>query len=66
MGFIKSALVGAAIYAGIQYITKKDILTGRSILDELLEKAPEFIDKAKIYAKEVEIKVEQPIDPHYS
>ena len=58
MGFIKSALIGAAVYAGVQYITKKDILTGRSILDDLLEKAPEYIDKAKIYAKEVEIQLE--------
>ncbi|WP_316771488.1 YtxH domain-containing protein [Pedobacter frigiditerrae] len=60
MGFIKSALIGAAVYAAVQYITKKDVLTGRSILDDILERAPEYIEKAKIYAKEVEIKMEAP------
>ncbi len=63
MGFIKSALIGAAVYAAVQYITKKDILTGRSILDELLEKAPEFVDKAKIYAKEVEVRLDNSYEP---
>lgn len=68
MGFIKSALFGAAVYAAVQYITKKDVLTGRSILDDLMERAPEYLDKAKIYAKEVEIKMdssapEEPIIP---
>jgi hypothetical protein len=47
MGFIKSALIGAAVYAAIKHITKKDALTGRSIVDDLMEKAPEWIDQVK-------------------
>ena len=64
MGFIKGVLFGVAAYAAVQHITKKDMLTGRSILDDLLERAPEYIDKAKIYAEEVEINVRQSDDPY--
>jgi len=64
MGFIKGALFGAAVYAAVQHITKRDMLTGRSILDNLVDSAPEFIDKAKIYAKEVEINLKSPTDPY--
>ena len=64
MGFIKGALFGVAVYAAVKHITKKDILTGRSILDNLVEKAPEYIDKAKIYAKEVEINLKGATDPY--
>jgi len=45
MGFIKNALIGIAIFEGIKYLTKKDAL-GYSKLDELKEKAPQWIDKA--------------------
>lgn len=46
MGLLKTALIGAAVYGAIKYITKKDD-TGRSILDDLQEKAPEWMDKAR-------------------
>lgn len=62
MGFIKGALFGIAVYAAVKHITKKDILTGRSMLDNLVEKAPEYIEKAKIYAKEVEVNLKGPTD----
>ncbi|RZL48381.1 MAG: YtxH domain-containing protein [Pedobacter sp.] len=62
MGFIKGALFGAAVYAAVQYVTKKDILTGRSLLDDFIEKTPEYVEKAKIYAKEVEINVDSASD----
>ena len=62
MGFIKSALIGAAVYAAIQHVTKKDVLTGRSILDDVLDKAPEYIDRAKVYVKEAEIKVDSALN----
>lgn len=52
MGFIKGAIFGAAAYAAVQYLTKKDLLTGRSKLEELLDDAPAYIDKAKSYLKE--------------
>ena len=62
MGFIKGALFGVAVYAAVQHITKKDILTGRSILDDFLEKTPEFVNKAKAFASEVGIVSDLPID----
>ncbi|MES2830346.1 MAG: YtxH domain-containing protein [Bacteroidota bacterium] len=56
MGLVKTALIGAAVYGAIKYITKKDDITGRSIVDDLKDKAPEWIDKAKGYKQEMEAK----------
>lgn len=47
MGLFKTALIGAAVYGAIKYITKKDVATGKSIADEIQDKAPEWIEKAK-------------------
>jgi len=46
MGLFKTALIGAAVYGAIKYITKKDE-TGRSIMDNIKDKAPEWMEKAK-------------------
>lgn len=46
MGFIKNAIIGIAIFEGIKYLTKKDIL-GTSNFDRLKEQVPELIEKAK-------------------
>ncbi|MGA9650937.1 hypothetical protein, partial [Pedobacter sp.] len=46
MGFIKNAIVGIALYEGINYLTKKNAL-GISKLDQIKEQAPEWLDKAK-------------------
>jgi hypothetical protein len=46
MGLLKTAIIGAAIYGAIKYVTKKDI-NGKSIVDDIKEKAPEWADKAK-------------------
>lgn len=46
MGFIKNAIVGIAIYEAIKYLTKKDAL-GYSKLDELRERAPEWLEKTR-------------------
>jgi len=54
MGLLKTALIGAAVYGAIKYITKKDELTGRSIADDLKDKAPEWIDKAKGYKSDLQ------------
>lgn len=54
MGFFKGAIFGAAAYAAVQYLTKKDLLTGRSKLDELIERTPEYIDNVKSYVREAE------------
>ena len=52
MGLLKTAILGAAVYAGVKYITKKDAITGKSIVDDIKDKAPEWIDKAKGYKRE--------------
>ena len=51
MGFFKNLLVGAAVVAGYNYITKKRP-DGKSVMDDLKEKAPEWIDKAKQFGQE--------------
>lgn len=47
MGLFKNALIGAALYGAYKYVTKRDKLTGRSIADDIKDKAPEWIEKAK-------------------
>lgn len=46
MGFIKNAIVGIALYEAYKYLTKKDAL-GHTKVDEIKEKAPEWLEKAK-------------------
>jgi hypothetical protein len=46
MGLLKTALIGAAVYGVIKYVTKKDV-NGRSIVDDLKENAPKWADEAK-------------------
>ena len=60
MGFIKGALFGIAVYAAVQHITKKDVLTGRSMLDELMDKTPEYINKVKTYTHQVQDELSEP------
>ncbi len=49
MGLLKFIIVGAAVGYGVNYITKKGE-DGRSVLDDLTENAPEWLDQAKKYA----------------
>lgn len=51
MGLLKTALIGAAVYGAIKYVTKKDI-NGRSMFDDLKDKAPEWADKAKRFKED--------------
>jgi len=46
MGLLKTALIGAAVYGAVKYLTKKDEL-GRSKMDDIKEQAPEWLEKAK-------------------
>lgn len=46
MGLIKNALLGFALYKGVQYLTKKNEF-GQSKFDELKESAPKILDNAK-------------------
>ena len=56
MGLLKKAIIGAAIYGAYKYITKPDEVTGKTIVDDLKEKAPEWIDKAKSFKDDLENK----------
>ncbi|MBC7744997.1 MAG: YtxH domain-containing protein [Flavobacterium sp.] len=51
MGFIKSLVIGAALVAGVNYITKKRP-DGTSLVDDIKDKAPEWINKAKDFANQ--------------
>jgi len=55
MGLLKTALIGAAVYGAIKYITKKDE-NGRSIVDDLKERAPEWMEKAKGFKTDMQMK----------
>lgn len=46
MGFIKNVLIGVAVYQAVKFFTKKGE-DGRTKIDELKEKAPEWMEKAK-------------------
>jgi hypothetical protein len=46
MGLLKTAIIGAAVYGAIKYVTKKDI-NGKSLVDDLKENAPKWADEAK-------------------
>ncbi|UKT62896.1 YtxH domain-containing protein [Pedobacter mucosus] len=53
MGLLKYAILGAAAVYGFKYATKKRTSDGKSLLDDLREKAPEFADKVKNYGEKV-------------
>lgn len=46
MGLFKTVLIGAAVYGAVKYLTKKDMY-GRTKMDDLKDKAPEWMDKAR-------------------
>ena len=48
MRIVKFMAIGAAVGYGIYYLTKEK-KNGKSILDELLEDAPDYLDRAKKY-----------------
>lgn len=58
MGLFKTALIGAAIYGIVKYVTKKDI-NGRSIVDDVKEKAPEWMEKAKNLKDNLKVELER-------
>jgi hypothetical protein len=51
MSILKYAMIGAAVAYGINYVTRKRA-DGTSIMDELTEKAPEWLEKGKHYAEQ--------------
>ena len=55
MRILKFMVAGAALGYGIYYLIKEKE-NGRSLLDELLEDAPDMVDRAKKY---VELTIDQ-------
>ncbi len=51
MSLLKYAVLGAAVAYGVKYLTKKGI-DGRSVIDNLKDKAPEYADKVKATAEQ--------------
>lgn len=49
MSLLKYAILGAAAVYGFKYATKKRETDGKSIIDDIKENAPDFINKAKEY-----------------
>jgi hypothetical protein len=58
MGLLKTALIGAAVYGAIKYLTKRDA-NGRSMVDDIKEKAPEWMEKARNIKKEFDVELER-------
>jgi len=52
MSLLKYIAIGAAVAYGISYVVKKNENGGKSLIDELADKAPDLIDKLKDYAKD--------------
>ena len=52
MSLLKYLVFGAAVAAGVNYATKKRE-NGRSLLDDLSDKAPEWKEKAMQYADQL-------------
>ncbi len=52
MGLLKTALIGAAVYGAVKYLTKKDA-SGVSKLDEIKERAPEWLEKARTVTSDI-------------
>ena len=59
MSILKYAVLGAAVAYGITAVTKKRETDGKSILDDLQEQAPEWMDKIKKYADDALQQVSQ-------
>lgn len=59
MGFINKALLGIASFVSIKYVTKKNSNTGRSIADDLIDKAPEYVENVKGYVNRVKEEITQ-------
>jgi hypothetical protein len=58
MGLLKFIIVGAAVGYGINYITKKGP-DGRSIMDDIADKAPGWFDQAKKFTVDTVDQVRQ-------
>ena len=62
MGFLKTLLIGAAVYGAVKYVTKKDI-NGKTIIDDLKDQAPEWKEKAKRFRDDLTSDLKASRDP---
>ncbi|WP_421946179.1 YtxH domain-containing protein [Pedobacter sp.] len=53
MSLLKYVILGAAAVYGYNYATKKRVVDGKSIIDDLKEQAPDYIEKAKKFGEKV-------------
>ncbi|MFD2583689.1 YtxH domain-containing protein [Pedobacter vanadiisoli] len=53
MGLLKYAILSVATVYAFKYIGKKRATDGKSLLDDLKEKAPGYIDKVKQYGERI-------------
>lgn len=51
MNILKFVAIGAVVAYGVNYLTKRDS-AGRSIVDDLLDKAPGLADNLKKYGED--------------
>ncbi|HEY8783510.1 MAG TPA: YtxH domain-containing protein [Mucilaginibacter sp.] len=65
MNLLKFVIAGAAVGYGIHYITKKGP-DGRSILDDVADKAPDWVDRAKKYTEHTVEQVKEFAQPKAS
>lgn len=52
MNILKYAAIGAAVAYGINYLVKRTSENGKSIVDELADQAPQWLDQLKKYGQE--------------
>ena len=58
MGLLKLLVTGAAVAAGVHYVTKKRP-DGSSIVDDLKAKAPQWLEKAQPYIDQAKERITQ-------
>lgn len=52
MGFFKNVIIGVVVYQAVKFLTKKGV-DGKTKIDEIKEKAPEWMEKAKSFGEDL-------------
>ncbi|NEU07495.1 YtxH domain-containing protein [Flavihumibacter sp. R14] len=61
MSLLRNLIIGAAVVAGVNYITKKRP-DGKSMMDDLKERAPDLMNKAREFGNTQKEKFTQRAD----
>lgn len=59
MGILKYAMVGTITVYGLQYLTKKRSLDGKSIINDFSDHLNDLFDKMKDYKEKVKLDYQQ-------